>query len=170
MIILSSSTTSHIIFSGKEHSKITTWIIVDDIVMGGKSSGTFKLSPKGYGIFKGDVSLKNNGGFSSVKCMFEKVSVKEFTKIIVNIKGDGKEYQLRIKANSEDNHSYKSSFLSTNKRQEIEIYLKDMYPFFRGKQLDLPDFSNDYISQITFLIRNNKEENFKLLIDSIELK
>ena len=40
-------------------------IIVDDVVMGGESSSTFNLNEDGCGIFEGNISIENNGGFSS---------------------------------------------------------------------------------------------------------
>jgi hypothetical protein len=45
-----------------------------------------------------------------------------------------------------------------------------MYPSFRGRKLDQPNFSDDYIEEITFLIGNKKEEDFQLLIAKIELR
>ena len=51
----------------------------------------------------------------------------------------------------------------------LEISLKSMYPSFRGRRLDLPNFSQNHIEEITFLVANKKNENFKLLIDIIEL-
>ena len=48
-----------------------------DVVMGGKSSGSFALSPEGHGVFKGAVSLENNGGFSSLRYNCEKTTVKK---------------------------------------------------------------------------------------------
>lgn len=162
--------TSQVIFDFDKNVNIDNWMIVDDVVMGGRSSGNFTLSPEGYGIFEGAVSLENNGGFSSVRYGFEKIKVKEFTKIILKIRGDGKDYQFRIKSNSEDYYSYISAFSTTGEWQEIEILLKDMYPSFRGRKLDLPNFSKEYIEEVTFLIGNKNKENFKLLIDKIELK
>ena len=38
------------------------WIVVDDVVMGGKSRGNFMINPQGKGVFEGNVSLENNGG------------------------------------------------------------------------------------------------------------
>jgi hypothetical protein len=35
--------------------------------------------------------------------------------------------------------------------------------------LDLPNFSEDHIEEIVFLIGNKKAESFKLLIDNIAL-
>jgi len=138
--------------------------------MGGKSSGSFKLNSDGYGVFLGDISLENNGGFSSVRYRFEKILINKSTKISIRIKGDGKKYQFRIKSNSADYYSYISSFSTTGEWQEIEIPLKDMYPSFRGRKLDQPNFSNDTFEEITFLIGNKNKEKFQLLIDKIELK
>ena len=168
--IIFTSMTSHIIFDFNKKTNIENWIIVDDIVMGGKSSGTFKISAEGHGVFQGAISLKNNGGFSSVRYSFEKTLIKESTKIILKIRGDGKKYQFRIKSNSDDYYPYISPFSTTGEWQEIQILLKDMYPSFRGRKLDLPNFSNDYFEEITFLIGNKSQEEFKLLIDKIELK
>ena len=161
---------SQIIFNFNKSSDIKNWIVIDDVVMGGKSSGSFKLNSDGYGVFLGDISLENNGGFSSVRYRFEKILINKSTKISVRIKGDGKKYQFRIKSNSADYYSYISSFSTTGEWQEIEIPLKDMYPSFRGRKLDQPNFSNDAIEEITFLIGNKNKEKFQLLIDKIELK
>ncbi len=160
---------SDIIFDFGNNSNLENWVIVDDVVMGGKSSGTFKLSAEGHGVFEGAISLDNNGGFSSVRYRFGKILIKESTKIIVKLRGDGKKYQFRVKTNSGDYYSYISPFMTSGEWQEKQFLLKEMYPAFRGRRLDLPNFSNDYIEEITFLIGNKKQEEFKLIIDKIEL-
>jgi len=168
--ILFASMAPHIIFDFDKNSDIENWIIVDDVVMGGKSSGSFKLDSEGHGIFEGAISLENNGGFSSVRYTFEKTLIRETTKIVLRIKGDGKKYQFRIKASSGDYYSYIYPFATTGEWEELHIPLKYMYPSFRGRKLDLPHFSKDAIEQIAFLIGNKNEETFTLLIDSIELR
>ena len=170
IIALSSSLYSKMIFEFNKNSNINNWSIVDDSVMGGKSLSTFQLSPNGYGLFEGSISLRNNGGFSSVRYRFEKKTIKEYTKFNIKLKGDGKKYNLRIKTNSRDYFSYAAPFLTSGEWQNIEISLKDMIPTYRGKALDKPNFSNDYFEEIAFLIGNKKAENFKLLIEKIELK
>lgn len=170
MMILHSSLTSKLIFDFNKKSDVQDWIILDDAVMGGLSSGTFKLNADGFGVFEGNILLDNNGGFSSVRYKFPRIQIKEYTMIIVKLRGDGKKYQFRIKSNSGDYYSYITPFSTSGEWQEIEIPLRDMYPSFRGKRLDQPNFSNDYIEEITFLIGNSKKEKFKLLIDRIELK
>ncbi|MEM6830326.1 MAG: CIA30 family protein [Bacteroidota bacterium] len=161
---------SNVIFDFDTASDLKKWVIVDDVVMGGKSSGSFTLSPEGHGVFEGFVSLANNGGFSSVRHKFERKPVKSFSEIVLNVKGDGKNYQCRIKANSTDYYSYVSTFATNGDWQEIHIPLAEMYPSFRGRKLDQPNFSEGYLEEIAFLIGNKKEEGFELMIDKIGLK
>jgi hypothetical protein len=40
-----------------------------------------------------------------------------------------------------------------------------LYPVFRGKNLDLPNFEGTIVSEITLI--GNKKESFELLIDAI---
>jgi NADH dehydrogenase [ubiquinone] 1 alpha subcomplex assembly factor 1 len=169
IIILTVFMNRQIIFDFNNSADIKQWKIVDDAVMGGKSSGTFKLSPDGYGVFEGTVSLENNGGFSMVRYQFDKIKTSKDDKIVIKLKGDGKKYQIRIKDDSSKYYSYISSFTTSGEWQEIEIPLKDMYPAFRGKKLDSPNFDHNHIEEIAILIGNKKPEKFKLLIDKIEV-
>jgi len=170
MLILSSSMHSHTIFDFNKNADIRNWRIVDDVVMGGRSSGNFSLSPEGHGLFEGKISLKNNGGFSSVRYNFDQSQIGNFSTIALKIKGDRKKYQFRIKSNNRDYYSYIYQFSTSGEWEEIQIPLKDMYPSFRGRKLNQPNFAKDNIQEIAFLIGNKSEEQFRLLIDTIELK
>ena len=118
----------------------------------------------------GTVSLENNGGFSSIRHRFSKTEVNENTKLSIRLKGDGKRYQLRVKANARLYFSYITYIGTSGEWQTVEIDLADMYPSFRGMLLNQPNFAHDTIEEIGFLISNKKAENFQLLIDKIELK
>ena len=159
-----------IIFDFNKDSNIKDWRIVNDGVMGGLSDGLFKLSSKGHGVFFGHVSTKNNGGFSMVRYPIQELKSDKNSKIILNIKGDGKKYQLRIKNKQENFYSYINIFQTSGDWEEIVIPIKNMFPSFRGRKLDQANFSHDKIEEIAFLIGNKKEEDFRLMIDSIELK
>ena len=169
-MVLVSSLSSHIIFNFNKNSSISNWIVVDDVVMGGKSNGNFQLNKNGKGVFSGKISLDNNGGFSSVRYGFNKFNIEKFKSIVLKIKGDGKNYQFRIKHKSSDYASYITSFSSSGEWQEIEIPLNSMYPSFRGRKLDEPNFFHKSIEEVTFLIANKKNEEFIILIDKIELR
>ncbi len=170
LILLINTMQSQSIFNFTKYSNIQNWYIVDDNVMGGRSSGTFGLSADGFGVFEGDISIENNGGFSSVRYGFERLAVKSYSKVVIKLKGDSKDYQFRIKANEGDYYSFISTFKTTGEWQEIEILLDDMYPSFRGRKLDQPNFNADHIEEITILFGNKKTEHFILIIEKIELQ
>ena len=161
---------SQMIFDFKKDVDVTQWKVVDDTVMGGVSNGSFKLNSEGHGVFEGHVSLENNGGFSSVRYTFESINLEEHQTIVLKVKGDGKKYQFRIKDDSNTYYSYITYFETTGDWETIEIPLKDFYPSFRGRKLNQPNFNSDSMEEIAFLIGNKKNEDFKLIIDSIALK
>ena len=108
--------------------------------MGGRSSSSFYLNKEGIGVFEGRVSLENNGGFSSLRYPFKEMSTKSYSKMVLKVRGDNKTYQFRVKEKSSDYHSYIASFKTTDEWQTIEIPLSEMYPAFRGRTLDTPNF------------------------------
>ena len=166
MTLLHSAT----LFDFNAEADIRSWRIVNDTVMGGRSYCSFRLNDDGHGVFKGTVSLENNGGFSSVRYRFAETNVGNYTKLVLKVKGDGKRYQLRVKDNGRRYYSYINYFETTGEWQEIEMTLADMYPYFRGYVLDRPNFAHESIEELSILIGNKKAEEFELLIDSIELK
>lgn len=170
MILLFALIHPKVIFDFNRTAELQNWRIVNDVVMGGRSSSTISLNTDGFGVFEGHISLENNGGFASLRHEFPKIDVKAYTKIRIKIKGDGKAYQFRVKANSGTSYSYIAPFPTSGEWQDIEINLSDMYPQYRGRRLDQPNFYEDTIEEITFLIGNKKDENFKLLIDTIVLE
>ena len=170
LISLTAMAQAFTIFDFNKNADITNWNIVDDVVMGGRSSGKFYLNEEGNGVFKGNVSLENNGGFSSLRYRFDAVSTGSYSKITLKVKGDGKSYQFRVKDKSSNYYSYITYFNSSTGWKTIEINLSDMYPAFRGRKLSSPNFNSERIEEIAILIGNKKEETFKLEIDSIVLE
>ena len=161
---------SMLIFQFNSDSNIDNWRILDDVVMGGRSSGEFKLNDQGIGEYSGDVSLENNGGFSSLRYYFDSVNSKDYNKFKLKIKGDGKTYQFRVKDRRYNRYSYIYKFETSGEWQTIEIPFSAMYASFRGYRLDIPNFKGDQMQEIAFLIGNKKKESFKLLIESISLE
>jgi hypothetical protein len=150
-------------------SKANDWIIVDDIVMGGRSDGNFYINKNGHGVFEGYISLENNGGFSSVRHECQTIDVSEFSKIRLHVKGDGNTYQLRIKSDRNNYYSYAAYFQSDNNWGTIDIPFEALIPVFRGRNLNMPNFPGETIEEIGILIGNKKAQTFKLILDKIEL-
>ena len=169
ILLITMLVTNDMIFEFNAESNISKWVILDDIVMGGKSDGNFTLNKKGNGVFSGVISLDNNGGFSSVRYRLDKKCLKKYSKFIIKIKGDGKAYQFRAKKNQYDSHSYIYTFQTTSDWQTIEIPFSEMYPAFRGRILNMKNYQGKQLQEIAFLSGNKKNESFKLEIDEIEV-
>ena len=169
IILLISLMKTTIIYDFTKDSSKNDWRIIDDGVMGGESQGKFSIDADGNGVFEGRISLENNGGFSSVRYQFDKIKTSKDSKIQIRLKGDGKEYQFRIKDKSDSYYSYITTFKTSGEWETIEIKLSDLYPSFRGQKLNSPNFESDSFEEIVFLIGNKKNESFKLLLDKIEL-
>ena len=169
-ILFFMNTSNFVIFDFNYNANISQWRVVDDVVMGGRSKGDFKVNNEGNGEFYGHVSTDNNGGFSLLRYRFSSIEIKDFKKIVIKLKGDGKKYQFRVKDHVSNYYSFVSIFKTTGTWQTITIALSDMYPAFRGRNLNMDNFSSETIEELAFLIGNKKKEYFKLEIDKIYLE
>lgn len=158
------------LFDFNEKATIDKWRVVNDDVMGGLSQAEFSLNSEGHGFFRGNVSLDNYGGFSSVRYRFETIDSSKFSSIQIRLKGDGKPYQFRIKADERQRYSYIADIETSGTWETLTINFSDMYPAFRGRLLDLPNYSGKEMTEIAFLIGNKKEEAFALEVDYIKLQ
>jgi hypothetical protein len=159
-----------VVYDFEKTSDLSGWSVIDDGVMGGNSKGNFSLKENSYGYYYGEVSLENNGGFSSLKYQFKEKDISCFTKVKIEVKGDGKQYQFRIKKKAIEKCAYISLFSTTKEWQTITFLLSDMYPTFKGKKLEKPNLIPSKIEQIGFLIANKTAENFSLKIRKIYLE
>lgn len=168
-LITTSDMNAQTVFDFTSETSLEQWYRLDDGVMGGISRGNLTVNSEGHGVFSGTISLANNGGFSSIRLVPQPIAIGKATKMHIRLKGDGKNYQFRIKNNRGQYFSYIYPFETSGDWQTIEISLNEMYPTFRGRKLNQPNFSGDRIEEIAFLIGNKKEEGFELWIDSLEL-
>lgn len=159
-----------LLFDFNPKSNLDSWQVVDDVVMGGESTSKFGLNSEGNAVFNGTVSLDNNGGFCSVQHVFKPILLKGNTSFVIKIKGDGKIYQFRAKANKKDYYSFVYEFETTKDWQIVEIPFKEMQASFRGRKVAISNYDGNNLEEIAFLIGNKKAENFELLLDRIEVK
>lgn len=158
------------IFDFNTTTEIREWSVVNDGVMGGLSQGNMSLSADGHGVFGGTVSLENNGGFSSVRYRPDQLDINGADHCKIRLKGDGKNYQFRVKKDIYDRYSYIYTFETTGDWQVVTIPLNEMYPSFRGRRLDLENYAASTIAEVTFLIGNKKAESFRLELDWIRVE
>jgi hypothetical protein len=158
------------LYEFKVTSDPTSWTVVNDGVMGGLSKGQFTISKEGHGVFSGNVSLENNGGFSLIQHRPTTLNVKKYSSLVVRLKGDGKKYQVRLKTNASDYYNYAVSVQTTGEWETISIPFDTMLPQFRGRLLNTSSFPGEQIEEVALLIGNKKAEEFRLQIDWIALK
>jgi hypothetical protein len=158
------------IFAFSKDADVSGWEIQDDVVMGGVSQGKFALNEEGQAVFSGNVSLENNGGFSSLQYNFGPVDVSPYHAICLRLKSDGKPYQLRVESEKNVRHGYAYDFETSGDWQVIEIPFADMYAIRHGDRLDLPNYPGQTLAQVQILIGNGKAETFQLEIDKIWVK
>ena len=151
-------------------TKVSEWRIVNDGVMGGISKSSLMLNDFGNGQFMGHVSLANNGGFASIQLnkTIQLADEKKF--ILLRIKGDGKSYEFRLKSQISQSESYVHQFTTTGEWEIIKLPMSEFYPQFFGRKLNTHNFNFKSIEQMSFLIANKQEEDFRLLIDWIGLE
>lgn len=158
-----------VIFDFNSKSDLRKWKIVNDDVMGGRSKSTIDIDSYGNAVFSGKVSTENYGGFASVRYTFGAINRGNSEFVRIRLKGDGKNYQFRLKSAANDYFAYAKTFSTTNAWETIDIRLADLEPTFRGRILDKPNFNKQALEEISFLIANKRNESFKLIIDKIEL-
>ncbi|MDZ7758011.1 CIA30 family protein [Rhodohalobacter sp.] len=148
------------------------WRIVNDDVMGGLSESHFQINSDGHAVFLGEISLKNNGGFASVRNQ-EPLNLFGFEAVRLKVKGDGSRYSFRLKPNPDSSNPaywYEHRF-ETEKDEWSEIVLpfSSFKPTYRGSTpKDAPQLDLKNISHFGFLISDKQSGKFRLEVNKIE--
>lgn len=144
------------------------WRSINDGVMGGRSAGAMVTAADGL-KFRGDLSLENNGGFSSVRSLVRR-DLSAMTHVRLDVRGDGREYQFRIRQSRRfDGVAWRSTFIAEDQWTVIDLPLDDFTPVFRGRIIRNagPVVPAD-IEQIGFLLADGRPGDFELDIRRIE--
>ncbi|HIJ74983.1 MAG TPA: CIA30 family protein [Candidatus Hydrogenedentes bacterium] len=145
-------------------AKEKPWRNIDDVVMGGVSRSQFTVKD-GVGIFEGNVSLENNGGFASARSEPRDVDLRGYTGLILRVRGDGKRYGLRLRTRADfDGVSYQAPLpTKAGEWQEVRIPFADFKPVFRGQVVrGAPALDLENIKTFGFIISDKQEGPFKL--------
>ena len=149
----------------------SSWRIVNDGVMGGISQSEIVFGEDDQLIFRGTVSLANNGGFASLRRGGGSYYLGGYAGLLLQVRGDGKHYQLRVRTDNRfDGISYRYRFKTkAGVTQAIEAPFSDFEPVFRGQIIaDAEPLAAENIQQIGFLIADKQAGQFTLEIDWIK--
>lgn len=165
--------TSMIKINFKTKETVKKWHRENDSVMGGISKSKIGYlkeegGVEGILVFEGEISLKNDGGFAQILYENEVLNLTKCTGLELKIKGDGKNYQLRIETTT-TRIGYSHSFLAQKEWRSVRLAFADFKPDFHGEFVpDAPKLDLEHIKNIGILFGNNIEEPFRILINEIQ--
>ena len=149
------------------------WIAVNDGVMGGLSKGGPEIK-NGSLHFTGNLSLENNGGFSSIRTLEQKYDFSGKTAVVIRLKGDGRKYQLRLATDARYRGSaisYGAEFATEKgKWIEVKVPLNSLSPSWRGMNLKEPDFDSSKVEELGILIADKNAGAFEIEVDWIAVE
>ena len=151
------------------------WQIVNDNVMGGVSRSVMEKHADGYAVFRGTVSLRNNGGFASMRTQARNpADLSDFDGVTVRVLGDGKTYSLRLKTVLNGRvswYAYEARFATTSGAWETHsLPFSDFRAVYRGSYVrENPPLNADAVIEVGFMISDGQEGPFRLGISTVGL-
>lgn len=163
--IVNADTVSEIfLFDYSTATPPTVWQIVNDDVMGGESTSSFGIS-NGVAVFRGELSLENNGGFASVRSSPVRQNLAGLDTFVVRVRGDGRRYKFTARTEAGfDTPIYQCAFTTKcGDWKEHRLPFKEFVATFRGRVLtDAPPLNPAKVTSVGFLISDKQEGPFKL--------
>lgn len=166
------TTNDSIIDFGNGQNQINNWVMISDNIMGGISKSKLEYTQSSM-ILSGDISLKNFGGFSSVKTTFGKYDLSQFKGVKIKFKSTNQKFAFTL----EDKQNwtlpnFKGNFYSdkVNTWEEKTIYFNDFKEYQvgepTGEKLDNKNLKN--IVRMGIITTDKKEGPFSIEIDYVE--
>lgn len=131
------------------------WRPVHDGVMGGLSRGAFHRTERGTGMFSGEISRANNGGFASIRAAVGPLDLSDCAGLAVRARGEGQTWQLRLRQHDDgDGVAWRALFTTVaGQWTETRLLFGDFSAVFRGRPVaDAPPFDPRRLGQVGFLL------------------
>ncbi len=145
-------------------TNVPGWQVVNDDVMGGVSASSFSLT-NGVAMFRGEVSLENNGGFASVRSLPSRHDLAGGEAFLLRVRGDGRRYKFTVRTESGfDTPIYQCAFKTRpGEWEEHRLAFRDFVPTFRGSVLrDAPPLNPARVASVGLLISDQQAGAFRL--------
>jgi hypothetical protein len=145
------------------------WSPIDDRIMGGVSRSRVEYSGSGTGLFRGDLSLEQGGGFASVRMDTPGLDLRGCDSICLRVRGDGKRYKVSLRSTANfDDVLYQSSFVAPAAWVTVDLPLDGFVATFRGRKIDdAPPIDVSRVATIGLMISGKQAGPFCLEIESI---
>jgi len=144
------------------------WFSVNDNVMGGISKGQVERTKQDTMKFLGRLSLKNNGGFSSVRSQIPDFTLAGYDGLMLKIRGDDRYYSVLV-TTLERGRTWQTKFKTSTKWQIVKVPFKKMQMSVMGWRPNVsPKITGNRIRAIGFIIADKNETPFTLEVDWIK--
>jgi len=144
--------------------------VVNDGVMGGLSQGIIEMTQNDSLLFKGNISLQNNGGFSSFRIAGKLWDLSAWKGVEILVKGDGRTYGLRATTDEKflrSSVSFTADFKTVKDEWvKLQIPFSKMKASWRGRKLDR-NFDPAQIKGLGIILADKQAGKFALEIKSI---
>ena len=165
--VSSEATETRMIFDFRKTPERGKWIAVNDGVMGGRSQGDLKIAD-GVLKFAGNLSLENNGGFSSIRHRSSH-NLAANTGVRLRVNGDGRTYKLRFETDARYRNwavSYSGKF-KTKKDEwtEVDVPFTALSQSFRGLNLSDYPFDPAKVTLVGVTLADKKPGPFALDVE-----
>lgn len=165
------NTSSRALFDLSSSSSTANWRIVNDGVMGGRSSSNVKIAKQGEMLFSGNLSLANNGGFASTRSREKNLRLRSGDIIVLQVMGDGRKYTFNAYVpRRRMAFSFRSEF-QTKKDEwtEVRIPIDKMVATSFGRVVRGMSINPAEVNSIGIMLGDKKPGPFELSIRSIEV-
>jgi hypothetical protein len=146
------------------------WFVVLDGVMGGRSQGDVSMTESSI-IFKGKVSLENNGGFASLRTSYGDFDLSSYKMVSVRYRSTGQDFGLTLnKYRQFWRPNYKVNLPITDGAwKTMSLQLEDFKTYRLGEEIPGNPSKEDLKEIIRLgLISNTKAATtFEIEVDSI---
>lgn len=147
------------------------WQVVNDGVMGGLSQGNAELTDNSI-LFKGKVSLDNNGGFSSLRSNFSRKKLSSYEQVKIRYRSEGISLAMTLSVSRAWYvPNYKTSLSSTDGEwKTLTLNLKDFRKHYIGRPMNETLNSNalSEVIRLGFITDEKKYGDFEFELDYIE--
>lgn len=149
------------------------WQAVNDGVMGGVSTGTFRRTSENTLVFSGTLSLKNNGGFASIRSRPGACGIESGDCLITRVKGDGRSYILNLYTKSRRMaFSYRAPLPTTQGTWiNVSVPIADFVPTSFGRKVNgLGPVDPTQIVAVGFMLSDKQPGPFQLEIETVGIR
>ncbi|MFM7180722.1 MAG: CIA30 family protein [Verrucomicrobiales bacterium] len=149
---------------------LESWTTVNDSVMGGASKGGARLTEDGTLKFSGNLSLDNNGGFSSIRTKPNPMDLSETNSILVKSCGDGRTYWVDLRVEGQmGGSSYRAALPTTaGEWKETRLPMSSFKPQAFGQDLAFKPINPSSVASVGFTLSDKKEGPFALEVEYVK--